>query len=66
MKVLSAGWGEPPDDLDFDVAMNTSRGLLRTKCGEEHGYRYEDNRVPDRETSPALDLGSYWLYLFLR
>jgi hypothetical protein len=60
VKVLKAGWGDPPDDVRYDIAVNTSRMLCRAKCGELHGYIYEDGRVPDREYSPALQLGSVW------
>lgn len=60
MKILSAGWGPPPEDVSFDVAVNTSRMLTKFKCGQLHKYIYEDRRVPDRETSPALQLGTVW------
>ena len=60
MKIISAGWGDPPKDLNYDRAVNTSRILARTKCGEFDGYVYTDGRVPDRPDQPALFLGSEW------
>lgn len=60
MRVIKAGWGEPPANVTYDVAANTSRLLARAKCGELHGYVYEDRRVPARDTSQALHLGTVW------
>ena len=60
MKVLSAGWGDVPDDVRFDIAVNTSRILSRLQCGEKHGYAYEDGRVPNIPDQQALQLGSIW------
>ena len=60
MKVLRCGWGPVPDDVAYDVAVNTTRMLTRATCGEKHGYLYEDNRIPDRDHSAALHLGITW------